>query len=145
MNPLAPLFLEGAIPYTVITACMQQYATDKTAGAYSCFLGQVRNDEVNGMPVTAISYTAYVEMANDKMREIARAIQQQFQLKAIEVKHSLGIVKTGEVCLFVLTVATHRKAAMQACDLLVERIKAELPIWGKELMDNDNYQWKINQ
>jgi hypothetical protein len=47
----------------------------------------------------------------------------------------LGEVEVGELCLFVFTSSKHRKAAMDACDELVERIKTELPVWGKEILD----------
>jgi molybdopterin synthase catalytic subunit len=35
--------------------------------------------------------------------------------------------------------------AIDACEETVERIKAELPVWGKELFDNESYQWKVNK
>jgi molybdopterin synthase catalytic subunit len=63
----------------------------------------------------------------------------------MHVYHSLGKIKCGEVCLFVFTSAPHRKAAIDACSEAVERLKAELPIWGKEIFEDDSFQWKINQ
>ena len=62
----------------------------------------------------------------------------------MHIYHSLGEIKVGEICLFVFTSSKHRKADMQACDELVERIKAELPIWGKEILDSSATQWKVN-
>jgi molybdopterin synthase catalytic subunit len=62
----------------------------------------------------------------------------------MHIYHSLGEVKVGEICLFVFTSSKHRKAAMQACDELVERIKAELPVWGKEILDSEGHEWKVN-
>jgi len=57
----------------------------------------------------------------------------------------LGLVKTGEICLFVFASAVHRKEAIDACEEVVERIKKELPIWGKELLTNEDHQWKENR
>jgi molybdopterin synthase catalytic subunit len=51
----------------------------------------------------------------------------------------------GEICLFVFASAVHRKEAIQAVEEVVERIKKELPIWGKEICDNQKYQWKENK
>ena len=59
--------------------------------------------------------------------------------------HSLGKVVVGEISLFVFTSSPHRKAAIEACNETVERIKAELPIWGKELFTDETYQWKENK
>jgi molybdopterin synthase catalytic subunit len=63
----------------------------------------------------------------------------------MHVWHSMGKVKTGEICLFVFTSAPHRKAAIDACEEVVELIKSGLPIWGKELLDNESHTWKVNK
>jgi molybdopterin synthase catalytic subunit len=62
----------------------------------------------------------------------------------MHVHHSLGRVQAGEICLFVFTSSERRKAAQDACAVLVERIKAELPVWGKEIFADENYIWKEN-
>jgi molybdopterin synthase catalytic subunit len=54
-------------------------------------------------------------------------------------------VAAGEICLFVFTSSAHRKPAIDACTETVERIKAELPVWGKELFEDAGYQWKENK
>jgi molybdopterin synthase catalytic subunit len=46
--------------------------------------------------------------------------------------------------LFVFTSAKHRKAAIDACAEVVEKIKDELPVWGKEVFEDETYQWKVN-
>jgi molybdopterin synthase catalytic subunit len=63
----------------------------------------------------------------------------------MHVYHSLGKIAAGEVCLFVFTSSAHRQAAMEACNETVERIKAELPIWGKEIFSDQTTQWKVNK
>lgn len=84
-------------------------------------------------------------MALNKMHELREAIFAKYPLTCMHVYHSLGKVAAGEICLFVFTSSKHRKAAINACQDTVERIKAELPIWGKELFDGETYQWKVNQ
>lgn len=108
------------------------------------FLGQVRADIIGEEKVVGINYTAYEEMALEKMYEIREDIFQKYPVICLHVHHSLGLVPAGEVCLFVFCSSAHRKAAMEACDELVERIKAELPIWGKEILTNAAHQWKEN-
>ena len=63
----------------------------------------------------------------------------------MHIYHSLGKVAAGEICLFVFTSSAHRKAAIEACNETVERIKAELPVWGKELFADETYQLKENK
>ena len=63
----------------------------------------------------------------------------------MHIYHSLGQVKAGEISLFVFTSSIHRKPAIDACSEIVERIKAELPVWGKEILSDESYVWKENR
>ena len=93
----------------------------------------------------AIEYKTYEEMGLERMNEIRESIYSKYNLTCMHVHHSLGKVDAGEICLFVFTSSKHRKAALDACEETVERIKAELPIWGKEIFKDDSYQWKENK
>lgn len=138
------IFVQGAIDPAFIAESIQKHSTKKDIGAHNIFLGQVRNDVIDGKVVTAIDYTTYEEMALEKMHLIREEIFQKYPLTCMHVHHSLGIVKAGEISLFVFTSSAHRKAAIDACEELVERIKKELPVWGKELLEDASYQWKEN-
>lgn len=138
------IFVEGAISAGFIADSIAKHATKKEIGAHNIFLGQVRADQIDNKTVVAIEYTSHVEMALEKMHEIREAIFKKYPLTCMHIYHSLGAVKTGEICLFVFTSSKHRKAAIDACTECVESIKAELPVWGKEIFDSDSYQWKIN-
>ena len=139
------IFIAGAIPSQKIANDIQKHAAKTDIGAHSIFLGQVRADVKEGTPVTAIEYTAYEEMALAKMTEIREALFAKYTLSCMHVYHSLGVVNAGEICLFVFVSSKHRKAAIAACEELVEAIKNELPVWGKEISGNDTVSWKINQ
>jgi molybdopterin synthase catalytic subunit len=60
----------------------------------------------------------------------------------MHIYHSLGLVKAGEISLFVFTSSAHRRAAIEACHYLVERIKKEVQVWGKEILDSGETVWK---
>jgi len=139
------IFVRGPISATFIADSIQKHSTKTGIGAHSIFLGQVRSDIIENKQVEAIDYTASEEMALETMHSIREAIIAKYSLSCMHVHHSLGKVKAGEICLFVFTSARHRKAAIDACEETVERIKAELPIWGKELFADESYQWKVNQ
>ncbi len=138
------IFINGAIAPEKIATSIQHHAVKTEIGAHSIFLGQVRNDQHGEAQVTSIEYTAYEEMALDKCQVIRQAIFAKYPLTCMHIYHSLGEVKVGELCLFVFTSSKHRKAAMEACDEVVERIKMELPIWGKEKLTNHSHNWKEN-
>ncbi|RPA67175.1 molybdenum cofactor biosynthesis protein MoaE [Cyclobacteriaceae bacterium YHN15] len=138
------IFVQGAILPEKIANSIANHSSKTDIGGHSIFLGQVRADQKEGGNVRAIEYTAYEEMALEKAFEIREDIFTKYPLTCMHIYHSLGEVKTGEICLFVFTSSKHRKAAMDACEELVERIKKELPVWGKELVDNDTSVWKEN-
>jgi molybdopterin synthase catalytic subunit len=147
MNVKKPknIFVDGAITAGFIADSIQKHSTRVDIGGHSIFLGQARADAIDGKIVTAIEYTSYEEMALEKMHDIRELVFAKYPLTCAHVYHSLGTVQAGEICLFVFTSSAHRKAAIDACNELVERIKAELPVWGKEIFDNAAYQWKENK
>lgn len=138
------IFVQGAIQAAFIADSIQKHSTKTSIGGHSIFLGQVRADEINGKKVSAIEYTTYEQMALEKMHEIRESVFEKYPLTCMHVYHSLGTVAVGELCLFVFTSSAHRKAAIDACEETVERLKAELPVWGKEILEDETHHWKVN-
>ena len=141
---LKNIFVGGAINASFIADQIQKHSTKTNIGAHSIFLGQVRADVIDEKIVAAIEYTTYETMALEKMHTIREAIFEKYELTCMHVYHSLGVVKAGEISLFVFTSSVHRRAAIDACNEVVERIKNELPVWGKEVFEDATYQWKVN-
>jgi molybdopterin synthase catalytic subunit len=138
------IFVQGAISAAFVGESIQKHSSKTTIGAHSIFLGQVRADELLDRKVAAIDYSSYKEMALEKMHEIRETIFAKYDLTCMHVYHSLGRVAAGEICLFVFTSSKHRKLAIDACTEVVELIKAELPVWGKEIFEDESYVWKTN-
>jgi molybdopterin synthase catalytic subunit len=138
------IFIQGAVTAAFIADQIQKHSTKKNIGGHSIFLGQVRNDIIDEQEVSAIDYTCYETMAMQKMQEIKEEIFAKYELTCMHVYHSLGVVNAGEICLFVFSSSKHRKMAIDACEETVERIKRELPVWGREIFVDGNYQWKEN-
>lgn len=138
------VFVQGAITPDFIANSIAKHQSKTTIGAHDIFLGQVRADEIDGKTVAAIEYTAYEEMANVKFDEIRETTFQKFDLTCMHIYHSLGSVKAGELCLFVFVSSPRRKQAMKALEYLVETIKEESPIFGKEIFEDESHQWKVN-
>jgi molybdopterin synthase catalytic subunit len=141
---LKNIFTDGPISANFIADSIAKHATKTNIGGHNIFLGQVRADDNDGKKVCSIEYTSNVDMALEKMHEIREFIFSKYEITCMHVHHSLGSVNAGEICLFVFTSSKHRKVAIDACTECVERIKAELPIWGKEIFEGDGYQWKVN-
>jgi len=142
---LKNIFVNGAIKALFIAEQIEKHSTKTSIGAHEIFLGQVRADVLNNKKVVAINYTTYEDMALEKMHEIRELIFAKYELTCMHVYHSLGEVKAGEISLFVFTSSAHRRAAIDACNEVVERIKNELPVWGKEIFEDESYVWKVNR
>lgn len=138
------VFLEGAISPEFIAESIAKHQGKHSIGAHNIFLGQVRADEVGDNKVVAIEYTTYEEMANEKLHEIREAAFEKFDLTCLHIYHSLGEVKVGEICIFVFVSSPRRKQVYEATEWLVNKVKEEVPIFGKEILDNADHQWKVN-
>ncbi|PCJ98073.1 MAG: molybdopterin converting factor [Flavobacteriaceae bacterium] len=138
------VFVDGAITPEHIAKSISNHQSKTQIGAHDIFLGQVRADVIDGKTVHAIEYSAYEEMANAKFHEIKEAAFKKYDLSCMHIYHSKGIIKTGEICLFVFVSSVHRKEVFEALHFIVDEIKIHVPIFGKELFKDDSYQWKVN-
>ena len=146
------IFVEGPIDPAFVGKSIAKHATRMDIGAHEIFLGQVRADPVIGADhdrpattVSAIEYTAYREMALERMTVIREeAFAQWPSMTCLHVHHSLGTIPAGQLCFMVFASAPHRKAAREAVAWVVDRIKAELPIFGREVLSDSTHLWKTN-
>ncbi|PKV48261.1 molybdopterin synthase catalytic subunit [Aquimarina sp. MAR_2010_214] len=138
------VFVQGAISSEFIGTSIAKHQTKTSIGAHNIFLGQVRADEIDGKTVTAIDYTTYEEMANQKFNDIREATFEKFDLTCMHIYHSLGTVNAGEICLFVFVSSPRRKVVFKALEYVVEAIKADVPVFGKEIFEDQTHQWKQN-
>ena len=138
-------FKNGAIAPEFIAESIAHHQVKKNIGAHQIFLGQVRSDIINDQQVVAIDYSAHEEMANRVFHEIREATFKEFDLNCMHIYHSIGEVKAGEICLFIFVSSKHRKMVQRAIEYLVERIKKEVPVFGKELLEDNTHVWKENR
>ncbi len=138
------VLVAGAISPKFIADSIAKHSAKTSIGAHDIFLGQVRNDLKEGKTVQAIDYTAYEEMAEEKFHELREAAFAKFNLTCMHIYHSMGVVRAGEICLFVFVSSKHRADAFDACRFLVEEIKAQVPVWGKEIFEDETHSWKVN-
>jgi molybdopterin synthase catalytic subunit len=99
---------------------------DSRAGAVVCFEGVTRD-------VEALDYEAYLEMAREKLRTIGEEEAERHGLCAVALVHRTGRVPLSEPSVIVAASAAHRGAAFEGARALIDRVKAEAPIWKVEL------------
>lgn len=137
-------FVQNAISNIEISNQLNQFSNLFEAGAYTIFLGQVRKDKVEDKIVSGIEYTTNKEMAEAQFEKICSDAKDTFQIQKVSILHSLDIVNIGELCLMVIVACGHRKECYNANEYIVERLKKEVPIWGKEIFTDNSHQWKVN-
>jgi molybdopterin synthase catalytic subunit len=102
-------------------------------GAVVTFAGVTR-DHNEGRAVERLSYEAYAEMVSKVMVGIFEEAVKRFALTRARVAHRLGEVPVGETSVLVVVSAVHRAAAFDACRFLMDRVKAQVPIFKKETL-----------
>jgi molybdopterin synthase catalytic subunit len=99
---------------------------DARAGAVVLFEGVTRE-------VAELDYEAYVEMAEPKLAAIAAEEAERHGLCAVAVEHRTGTVPLGEPSVIVAASAAHRGEAFAGARAVIDRVKAEAPIWKVEV------------
>ena len=112
--------------------------TDKD-GAVSLFLGVVRNEN-RGRQVVRLEYEAYEEMALPLREESAAETARRFPVTDVRLVHRLGRLEIGEASVAVAVASPHRAEAFAACRFAIDALKAQVPIWKKELYA-DGSEW----
>jgi len=99
---------------------------DPRAGAVVTFSGVTRE-------VDRLEYEAYAEMAEERLADIARRAIERHGLCAAAVEHRVGDVPLSEPSVAVAVSAPHRGEAFAGAREIIDRVKAEAPIWKKEI------------
>ena len=138
-------FLNGPISPDFISNSIYKHQIKHNIGAHNIFLGQVRKDTIKSNVVSAIDYSAYEEMANKKITDIRESTFEKFDLTCLHIYHSLGVVEVGQIGFFVFVSSSRRKNVYNATKFIVDMIKNTVPIFGKEIFENNEYNWKVNK
>jgi molybdopterin synthase catalytic subunit len=104
-----------------------------TAGAIVTFQGTTRD-------VEQLDYEAYQEMAEERIAAIVSDAIATHGIEAAAAEHRIGSVPLGESSVIVAAAAVHRSEAFAAAREIIDRIKAEAPIWKREIHP-DGPQW----
>ena len=105
--------------------------TRAEAGGIAVFVGTVRSESA-GHAVTLLEYQAYTPMAAKEMARIGAEIQVEMGDVRLAVLHRVGALAVGDTAVVCAASSAHRGEAFQACRLLIDRIKARVPIWKRE-------------
>lgn len=129
----APLLLAEADAFLVRPEC----------GAQAYFVGTVRSPN-RGKRVEYIDYEAFAPLAERVMRGAADAAREQHGELRVYIAHRVGRLSPAEASILIGVASAHRRAALEACDFLIEFLKVQVPVWKREV-DEDGEHWVDGQ
>ena len=113
--------------------------TDPAAGGIAVFAGAVR-DHDHGKSVTELSYSAHPSAA-DQLREVVEKVAARFDVHAIAAVHRIGDLAIGDLAVVVGVSSAHRDTAFEACRVLIDDLKATVPIWKHQRFASGDSEW----
>lgn len=135
---------DKTVTFSVITndeideAAIRRAVESPQSGAVVMFSGVVRNHD-GGRDVQSLEYQAHPD-AERFLAECCASVAAETGL-SIAAAHRVGTLEIGDVALLAAVSAAHRREAFEACELLVERIKATVPIWKRQSLTGGTTEW----
>ena len=113
--------------------------SDESCGAVVAFTGDVRNHD-GGRRVATLTYEIH-PTTHDQIKLIAQSVIDGRDVVKVAVAHRYGEIPIGETAFAVVVSAHHRQSAFEAASMLVDEIKAKLPIWKHQVFIDGTDEW----
>lgn len=113
--------------------------TDPAAGGIALFAGAVRDND-HRQRVAGLSYSAHPG-AEAGLRRVATEVAEKFEVTAIAVVHRTGDLDIGDLAVVAAVSCPHRAEAFDACRMLIDELKASVPIWKHQRFADGSTEW----
>lgn len=101
-------------------------------GAIVSFLGVARPKSADGDDVAGLFLEHHPRLTEASLEEIAADAGRRFDISSIRIVHRCGDIRPGEAIVFVAAASLHRRAAFDAADYAMDRLKTEAVFWKRE-------------
>lgn len=112
----------------------------KNCGAVVSFLGITRGQD-NGEEIIRLEFDAWQEQLGTTLHKLAQLAIDKFSVSSVAMAHRTGSVAPEESIVSIHVASRHRKEAFDACEWLIDELKAQAPIWKKEVSKSGE-RWK---
>lgn len=141
MTAPAALILRAAITeQPIVLSEHEELVGHRAAGAIVGFVGMIR-DHDHGQQVRRLEYSAHPSAQQVMAEVLAEVAEQAVGVRALAASHRIGVLHIGDAALVAAVAADHRREAFEACALLVDTIKARLPVWKHQFFADDTEEW----
>ena len=100
-------------------------------GAVVTFTGIMRG-EAKGHPITSMELEHYPGMTERELARVEALARGRWPLQGVRIIHRIGVLRPGEDIVLVVTLSSHRQAAFEAAEFLMDYLKTSAPFWKKE-------------
>ena len=108
-------------------------------GAVASFTGYCRSE---GGRLLALELEHYPGMAEDEIGRVVHEAVSRWPLSGVTVIHRHGVMRPGDGIVLVVTASSHRAAAFEAAEFLMDYLKTRAPFWKKEhRVDGSSGEW----
>ena len=112
---------------------------DPASGGLVLFVGRVR-DHDGGKGVTGLSYSAHPS-ALDVLHDVCERVAAAHDVQGLAAVHRVGSLDIGDIAVVVATTSAHRGTSFDASRLLIDTLKAEVPIWKHQRFADGAEEW----
>ncbi|HCB04685.1 MAG TPA: molybdenum cofactor biosynthesis protein MoaE [Nocardioides sp.] len=112
---------------------------DDSSGGLTLFVGRVR-DHDHGKGVVGLDYSAH-PTARDKLHEVCEMVAAAHDVHGLAAVHRVGSLDIGDIAVIVATTSAHRGTSFDASRLLIDTLKAEVPIWKHQRFGDGSEEW----
>ena len=109
------------------------------AGGIALFAGAVR-DHDHGEAVAGLSYQAHPS-AEAELGRVAEEVAEKFPALGVAAVHRVGDLGVGDLAVVVAVSCAHRADAFEACRMLIDELKATVPIWKHQQFGDGSSEW----
>ena len=120
-----------AAPFDPNAECAAFAADRADAGALVSFVGLCRQ-ETAGRAVTGLTIDHYEGFTQTQIADLAADVARRYRVPDLLVIHRIGPILPGEAIVLVAALSTHRGAAFEAVQVLMDYLKTDAPLWKKE-------------
>ncbi|MCT4654669.1 MAG: molybdenum cofactor biosynthesis protein MoaE [Cohaesibacter sp.] len=115
---------------------------DTSIGAVVTFTGLVR-DMVKDKRILDMTLEHYPAMAQAELERIEQSALKRWPLNASRIIHRFGTLTPGERIVLVITASSHRQAAFEAAEYMMDFLKTRAPFWKKEALESGDTGWVL--
>lgn len=112
---------------------------DDASGGVTLFVGRVR-DHDHDQGVRGLEYSAHPS-ALEVLRSVCARVAEEHDVHAVAALHRVGTLAIGDIAVIVATATAHRGAAFDASRVLIDTLKAEVPIWKHQVFVDGTQEW----